>query len=375
MSKVRLNRLILLSLVGTSIVLLGSDESDTPSLFADLHRARLEREARERRVVESEAVPAPVPVRIVDSPIPDDASVADFDDYQYESASEDEGDLALDDDIEVAAIADSRPIGSVVSISRATRAHSPSGVASDSSISIPTSAGMSPEDEAAIAALMAADVEDDMKAVDEIRAPMRFGYFGQTMLDPRERDFPISISIGDDLHSVTTKQFVIEQLPGLNDFYNSKLKSVNLPNADEIETLPGMVKPTRELISKLTQVLEGVDAQEQLDQAAAKGEGLSAEIKLRLDAKIKTGTALIQSLDWLQTAQLIKMAIDLGVDLNSPVVIYPLMVRYLDLMRDASTQAQIRRDFFQEALNDAIQAHLGTKLTWLDANRIKSESH
>jgi hypothetical protein len=42
-------------------------------------------------VVESEAVPAPVPVRTADSPIPDDASVADFDDYQYESASEDEG--------------------------------------------------------------------------------------------------------------------------------------------------------------------------------------------------------------------------------------------------------------------------------------------
>jgi hypothetical protein len=171
--------------------------------------------------------------------------------------------LALDDDIEVTAIADSRPIGSVVSISRASRAHSPSGVASDSSISIPTSAGMSPEDEAAIAALMA----DDMKAVDEIR---------------------------------------------------------------------------------LIQILEGVDAQNQLEQAAAKGDVLAVEVKSRLDAKIKTGTALIQSLDWLQAAQLIKMAIDLGVDLNSSVVIYPLMARYLDLMRDASTQAQIRETFFKK---------------------------
>lgn len=78
MVKVKFGQVIvLLGVICASMALLGSDESDTPTLFRDLARAR---EAREGRV-------APVPAVRADSPIPDDASFADFDDYQYESGS------------------------------------------------------------------------------------------------------------------------------------------------------------------------------------------------------------------------------------------------------------------------------------------------
>ncbi len=181
---------------------------------------------------------------------------------------------------------------------------------------VPRDSKVSPEDQAAI------DAEGG------VRATIPGGTLGSTMTDV-ERQAPLAISINGGV-DITTKRFVLDVLGELNIFYNGLAWRVDLHD-DPVELLPGTVPIQREQLSSLLEII-GLVEKDKLDDAENK--------VARMPKKL--------------VAELLALAVQLGIDPTNTRYVKPLILRYMELHMEPGSG-----NYSENAIYDTVNVRYG----------------